>query len=75
MENGFQKQPDGSVTMKCPREVEATIFENHDLVGFARLGEVTAAVTVATGAGTDPPAMAAPMIVERLPNGSLGPLR
>ncbi len=71
VDHGFRERPDGSVTMKCPREVEATIFENPDGEGFARLGEVATAVVVATGPGTDPPALAAPMIAERLPNGSL----
>ncbi len=71
VDHGFRELPDGTVTMKCPREVEATIFENPDRSAFDRLGEVAAQVTVATGTDTDPPAMVAPYIADALPNGTL----
>ncbi len=71
LDHGFRELPDGTVTMKCPREVEATIFENADRSAFERLGEIAAAVTVATSTDTDPPAMVAPYIAESLPNATL----
>ena len=71
VDHGFRDLPDGTVTMKCPREVEATIFENADRAAFNRLGEVAAAVTVATSTDTDPPAMVAPYIADALPNATL----
>lgn len=71
VDHGFRELADGSVTMKCPREVEATIFENPDRSAFDRLGEVAAAVTVVVGTDADPPAMAAPLIAEQLPNATL----
>ena len=71
LDHGFLELADGTVTMKCPREVEATIFENPDRSAFDRLGEIAAAVTVATSTDTDPPAMVAPHIAEALPNATL----
>ena len=71
VDHGFRELADGTVTMKCLREVESAIFENPDRTAFHRLGEVAAAVTVATSADTDPPAMAAPLIAAHLPNATL----
>ena len=71
VDHGFRELADGTVTMKCPREVEATIFENPDRSAFDRLGEVDTAVTVVAGTDADPPAMAAPLIAEQLPNSTL----
>ncbi len=71
VDHGFRHRPDGTVTMKCPREVEAAIFENLDCSAFDRLGEVATAVTVARSPDTDPPGMAAPHIAEALPNATL----
>lgn len=71
VDHGFRDRPDGTVTMKCPRDVEATIFENPDRSAFDRLGEVATAVTVVVGTDADPPAMAAPLIAEQLPNATL----
>ena len=71
VDHGFRELPDGTVTMKCPREVEATIFENPDRSAFERLGEVLTAVTVAVGTDADPPAMVAPHIADALPKAML----
>lgn len=71
VDHGFRELPDGTVTMKCPREVEARVFENPDYEGFDRMGEVAAKVTVATSADSDPPALVAPYIADSLPNGTL----
>ena len=71
VDDGFRELPDGTVTMRCPRNVEATIFENPDREAFDRLGEVGTAVTVATSNDNDPPAMVASFIAENLPNGTL----
>ena len=71
VDHGFRDLPDGGVTLKCAPETEASIFENPDPEAFPRLVEVATAVTVAVGADTDPPAMAAPLVAERLPNATL----
>ena len=71
VDHGFRDLPEGTVNMKCPREVEATIFENPDRSAFDRLGEVATAATVAMGTDADPPAMAAPLIAEQMPNATL----
>jgi len=71
VDHGFRDLPDGTVTMKCAREVEAAIFENPDRSAFDRLGEVGTAVTVAVSADTDPPALAAPLVAEQVPNAGL----
>ncbi len=71
VDHGFRELPDGTVTMKCPREVEATIFENPDKTAFDRLGEVATAVTVVVGTEADPPALVAPFVADKLPNATL----
>ena len=71
LDHGFLELADGTVTMKCTRDVEATIFENPDRSAFNRLGEIAAAITVATSTDTDPPAMVAPQIADALPNATL----
>ncbi len=71
VDHGLRDLPDGTVELKCAPDTEARIFENPDLEGFARLGEVATAVTVAVGTDTDPPAMAAPLVAEALPNATL----
>ena len=71
LDHGFLELADGTVTMKCTRDVEATIFENPDRSAFNWLGEIGAAITVATSTDTDPPAMVAPQIADALPNATL----
>lgn len=71
VDHGFRLLPDGTATMKCPREVEATIFENPDKTAFERLGEVATSVTVAVGTDADPPALVAPFVAEQLANATL----
>ena len=71
VDEGFRELPDRTVTMKCSPEVEAAVFENPETDAFNRLGEVSATVTVATSPDTDPPAMVAPYVAERLAAGSL----
>ena len=71
VDHGFRELPDGTATMKCRREVEATIFETPDKTAFDRLGEVATEVTVVVGAGADPPALVAPFVAEQLPNATL----
>ena len=71
VDHGFRELSDGTVTMKCRREVEAAFFENPDKTAFDRLGEVATAVTVAVGTDADPPALVAPFVAERLPNSTL----
>ncbi|MDQ3978928.1 MAG: alpha/beta hydrolase [Actinomycetota bacterium] len=54
LEHGFADQEDGSVTLRCRREVEAEIY-SRAVEGdrFARLAEVECPVTVACGGATD----------------------
>jgi pimeloyl-ACP methyl ester carboxylesterase len=62
----------GGVELKCAPEVEASIFEmggGHG--GFARLGEVACPVTVVASGDGAPPAMAAGLVAEALPDGRL----
>ncbi len=68
VDSGFRELPDGTVTMKCIPEVEATVFENIDHVVFEELSKIGAAVTVCGSADTDPPALYAPKVAEVLPN-------
>jgi pimeloyl-ACP methyl ester carboxylesterase len=76
VEHGFRPAagPDGvaGVELKCAPEVEASIFEmggGHG--GFARLGEVACPVTVVASGDGAPPAMAAGLVAEALPDGRL----
>ena len=71
VDHGFRDLPDSTVALKCLGETEATIFESSDHDGFARLGQVAAAVTVAAGGDGDRPAMVAPLVAEQLPNATL----
>jgi len=73
VEYGFEKLPDGSITLRCRPEIEADTYRmgaHHD--AFAHLGEVTCPVTVARGhthfAG---PAELAPLIAQALPTATL----
>jgi pimeloyl-ACP methyl ester carboxylesterase len=82
VEHGFRPatSPDGvegaegveGVELKCAPEVEASIFEmggGHG--GFARLGEVACPVPVVASGDGAPPAMAAGLVAEALPDGRL----
>jgi pimeloyl-ACP methyl ester carboxylesterase len=71
VEHAFAAQPDGSVELKCPPEIEARTFMSATtLVEFERLDEVRCPVTVAAGGDDRPPARVAPHIVEQLPRGT-----
>jgi pimeloyl-ACP methyl ester carboxylesterase len=72
VEHGFTAEPDGSVHLKCPPEIEArTFLSGPTLVEFDRLEEVRCPVTVAAGGDGRPPAQVAPHIVAQLPRGHL----
>jgi pimeloyl-ACP methyl ester carboxylesterase len=69
---GFDEQPDGTLVVKCPPEVEAQVYRmapSHD--AFAHLDRVRCPVTVARGRLEPGPAMFAAEIVEGLANGQL----
>jgi len=71
---GFQMLPDGTVSLKCQPETEASTFEmGHLHGGFEHLGDVRCPVTVARGAAVDmfTPASIAAAIVGALPHGRL----
>ncbi len=74
--HGFVPDPDecqgiDAVRLCCEPEHEARAFEQFDRNGFSRLGRVPTPVFVASGGGEPdyPPAISAPMIVERLVDG------
>jgi pimeloyl-ACP methyl ester carboxylesterase len=51
---GFERLSEGSIVLKCPREVEAEIFDRGGACSvFARLAEITARVLVVTGADSE----------------------
>lgn len=70
---GFEEHDDGSVSLRCHPEVEAQTYEmgsRHH--AFEHLDKVRCPVTVLRGEETFPgPASLAPLIVERLPHGTL----
>ncbi|MEL7209466.1 MAG: alpha/beta hydrolase, partial [Actinomycetota bacterium] len=74
VEHGFAEEPDGTIVLKCRPEMEARTYEmGGQHRAFDHLSEVTTPVTVAVGerdAGVGP-GLVAPMIAERLPNGTL----
>lgn len=54
VDEGFAEEPDGSVVLRCPREVEATIYlQAVEGDRFSRLGDVGCPVTIACGGRTD----------------------
>ncbi len=70
---GFERLPDGSVTLRCRPETEAQTYEmgpHHS--AFEHLDDVRCPVTVVRGGDDGPgPAMLAPVIAERLADGRL----
>ncbi len=68
---GFRELPDGSITLRCKRDVEANTYAMGTSHGaWARLGEIGCPVVIAYGEETTPgPAAIAPLIAERIPNG------
>jgi pimeloyl-ACP methyl ester carboxylesterase len=70
--HGFTAEPDGTVTLACPPEVEATVYAQamwHD--AFDHLGEVACPVVVACGRPEPGPSTAAPAVADALPHGEL----
>ena len=62
---GFADQPDGTVRLKCRREVEAATYEMAVMHGAAsRLHEITCPVVLAAGGRTDTPF--GPALMEQL---------
>lgn len=54
VEDGFHEEPDGTVTLRCSREVEADVYLRAlDDDRFARLPQVRCPVVVAAGGHTD----------------------
>lgn len=73
--HGFRPADGGGVTLKARREHEAATYETGSQHGaFDRLSEVACPVVVVHGGDGGFPAIAAPMIVESLPNGALLPM-
>jgi pimeloyl-ACP methyl ester carboxylesterase len=72
-DDGGDGDGDGDgVELKCTPEVEARVFEGaaHHTT-FARLNEVRCPVTVAVSGDAAGPAQVGPLVVERLPQGTL----
>jgi len=74
VEHGFVDQPDGTVCLACDPLLESRAFEQYLQDGWDRLPQVTAAVRVGYGTGSeDRPATASPAIAERMPHGDADP--
>lgn len=73
VEEGFEAQPDGTVTLRCRREWEAAIFRTGGAnPGWASLPSVDVPVTVVVGEELElGPAAFAPLVAERLRRGRL----
>jgi len=69
VDHGFRTDGD-RVTLKCPGEQEARVFEGVDTSIFDRLGEVRAPITVVGSGDGEGPAALAPRIAERLLDGT-----
>ena len=71
VEWGFEELADGSVRLRCPPEIESTIYRYGAIHGaFERLGEVGCPVTVVHGRPEeDRPSVWAKDVVARLPRG------
>lgn len=52
VEHGFEEQEDGSITLRCRPDVEASVFEHHLCGAFERVAKVT--IPLLMGAGGDP---------------------
>jgi pimeloyl-ACP methyl ester carboxylesterase len=71
VEHGFADVAGGGITLKCRPEVEAAVYAAGPAAStWERLGDVRCPVVIAAG-GDGPPAMMAPAIAERLPDGRL----
>lgn len=66
---GFHDQDDGTVILACRGEVEAAVFEASFHDTFDHLGSIAAAFTIAGSGDGGPPALIAPQVADRLPNG------
>ncbi len=70
VQHGFVDLPDGTVRLACRPEQEAQLFEQFLQLGYRRLVEIDAPVTVAYGTETgEQPGTWAPRIADALPNG------
>jgi len=66
VDHGFVDTDDG-VSLKCPGEQEARVYEGNDMSVFARLTAVEAAVHVVGSGDGGPPAQIAPLIADAVP--------
>jgi pimeloyl-ACP methyl ester carboxylesterase len=70
VDHGFRGQPNGSVTLKCSPETEASVFACSHVGIFDRLLEVHIPVAVACGRDESGPPVYAPGIADELPAGT-----
>jgi len=56
VEHGFENLADGSVTLRCRPENEASVFEHHNSGAFDRVAELRIPVIMAVGNHGQPPA-------------------
>ena len=54
--HGFEELPDGSITLRCRPEQEASVFEHHDAGAFERLDDLTIPMVLAVGGDGQGPA-------------------
>ena len=70
VDHGFEDLPDGTVRLKCRREVEAQVYENSMTDAWDRAPEVRSQLVIGGSGDGKAPAHWAPAVAERLPNGT-----
>ncbi len=68
VDGGFEQLPDGSLTLRCRPEDEASVFEFHNSGARRLIGEVTVPFAVAVSGAGGPPAEAATEAAEEFDN-------
>ena len=68
VDHGFADQADGTVILKCRRDVEAAVFANSQTDVHGRLGEIQTPIVVAGSGDGGGPANIAQALADQLPN-------
>ena len=69
VDHGFEDLPDGTVRLKCRRDVEAQVYENSMTDAWDRAPGVQSHLVIGGSGDGQGPAHWAPAVAERLPNG------
>ncbi|MEM7339280.1 MAG: alpha/beta hydrolase [Actinomycetota bacterium] len=68
VEFGFRDEPDGSVTLRCRPDVEASVYEHHNTGAFERLADVSMPMMITVGTPGELPADLAAQAAEAAAN-------